>query len=162
MAPGLIMFSFLQTYCETPCAYIPYVAFLIPVFSALRLAKFNIDERQTSSFIGLPTPANAVFLASSAALFDIEGYNVEALKPFMQNVYVVIAVILVMCYLLVCELPMFSLKFKSLKWADNKSQFILIGSSVILFAVFKLAAISMIILLFIFMSVILFFMKKGK
>ena len=80
----------------------------------------------------------------------------------MQNVYVVIAVILVMCYLLVCELPMFSLKFKSLKWADNKSQFILIGSSVILLAVFRLAAIPMIILLFIFMSVILFFMKKGK
>lgn len=162
MAPGLIMFSFLLTYCEAPCVYVPYVAFLIPVFSALRLAKFNIDERQTSSFIGLPTPANAVFLASSAALFDIEGYNVEALKPFMQNVYVVIAVILVMCYLLVCELPMFSLKFKSLKWVDNKSQFILIGSSVILLAVFRLAAIPMIILLFIFMSVILFFMKKGK
>jgi CDP-diacylglycerol--serine O-phosphatidyltransferase len=128
------------------------------VFSALRLAKFNIDERQTSSFIGLPTPANAIFLTSFIALVSLED-SVFSLSPdsviitISQSVYFIVPLIIVFSLLLVCELPMFSLKFHNMTWQDNKVRFIFLGLSVILLLFFWWAAIPMVILLFILMSV---------
>lgn len=101
-------------------------ALLMAAFSALRLAKFNVDERQTSSFIGLATPANALFWASLIAAFPKLASYAEWI-PF-----VMIALMLVSCWLLVSEVPFFSLKFKNLSWADNKERFIfLIGAAVL-------------------------------
>lgn len=102
------------------------IALLMAAFSALRLAKFNVDERQTSSFIGLATPANAIFWASLIAAFPkLASY--AAWLPF-----VMLAMMLVSCWLLVSEVPFFSLKFKNLSWADNKERFIfLIGAAVL-------------------------------
>lgn len=93
--------------------YIPYVAFLMAAFSALRLAKFNLDTRQTSSFIGLPTPANALFWGSL----------VMGCRHFLLserfNVLFLFGLMLIFCQLLVSELPLFALKFKNLTWRDN-------------------------------------------
>lgn len=102
------------------------VALLMAAFSALRLAKFNVDERQTSSFIGLATPANALFWASLLAAFP-------ELASYAQWIpFVLIAMMLLSCWLLVSEIPFFSLKFKNLTWADNKERFIfLIGAAVL-------------------------------
>lgn len=98
------------------------VVLVMAAFSALRLAKFNIDERQTTSFIGLATPANALFWGSLVAAFP-------ALPSYAMWIpFVMVAFVLLSCYLLISEIPFFSLKFHDLKWANNKTRFIfLIG-----------------------------------
>ena len=99
-------------------AYLPYTAFLISVFSALRLAKFNNDTRQTSSFVGLPVPANALFWGSL-----VVGTHDWLVSDNCHPVYLLILVCL-FSWLLVSEIPMFSLKFKNLSWSSNKISFI--------------------------------------
>ena len=100
--------------------FMPYTAFILAAFSALRLAKFNIDIRQTSSFIGLPTPANALFWGSLIVgqhAFLVSGrFNALFLFLFMM----------LFCFLLVAELPLFALKFKNLSWKENKVKYIFI------------------------------------
>ena len=103
-------------------------ALVMAAFSALRLAKFNIDERQTSSFIGLATPANAIFWASLIAAFpDMASWG-EWL-PFAM-----LAVAALSCWLLVCELPFFSLKFHSLEWKENQTRYIFLIGCVLVIA----------------------------
>ena len=96
----------------------PFTAFLMAAFSALRLAKFNLDERQHTGFIGVPTPANAIFwgalISSCEAWLRGPHFNAAFLFAFM----------LLSCWLLVCEVPMFALKFKNYTWADNKQKYI--------------------------------------
>ena len=122
LAPAAIAFSlFKEVYYPDflmPVAGImPYTAFLIAVFSGLRLAKFNIDERQTSSFIGVPVPANALFWASLVA-----GIHPILISESFNPLYL-LALVCLFSWLLVSEIPMFSLKFKSLSWKDNKVSF---------------------------------------
>ena len=143
MAPGAIVFSLLQA--TNVCEYMPYLAFLIPVFSGLRLAKFNIDERQISSFIGMPTPANAIFWAGLA--FSYSGLLV-------QNYWVLILLTVVFSYLLVAEIPMFSLKFKNIAWKNNQLQYIFLIVCIILLAFLQLNAFAPIIAWYILLSVI--------
>ena len=94
------------------------VALIMAAFSALRLAKFNIDERQTSSFIGLATPANAIFWG--ALISSSEGY----LTSPMFNAPFLLAFEVLACWLLVCEIPMFSLKFQDKSWANNRLRYV--------------------------------------
>ena len=110
---------------ETVWSYIPL---LLAVFSALRLAKFNIDERQTSSFIGLATPANAIFWGALIAAFP-EMASWAAWMPWAM-----LAVAAVSCWLLISELPMFSLKFKDMSWANNKVRYIFLIGCVLIVA----------------------------
>ena len=107
VAPSLIVFSLFKD-----------LAFLLSVFSALRLAKFNNDTRQTSSFVGLPVPANALFWASL-----VTGAHDWLVSSNFHPVYLLLLVCL-FSWLLVSEIPMFSLKFKNLSWKDNKTSFI--------------------------------------
>lgn len=155
MAPGLILFSWLNNILIAESTYLSYIAFLIPVFSALRLAKFNIDTRQTSSFIGLPTPANAIFIASLIAV-----HTHPYLINILSNCWVIIGMIIILSFLLVCELPMFSLKFKSLRWKDNQIRYIFLILSIVLILVFRLMGLPLIIILFIIMSFLLFLFRK--
>ena len=122
VAPSLIVFSLFKemhypAYMASVVAWLPYLAFLIAVFSALRLAKFNNDTRQTSSFIGLPVPANALFWGSLVA-----GFHPFLINAMFHPLYLLILVCL-FSWLLVSEIPMFSLKFKNLSWKDNKVSF---------------------------------------
>lgn len=124
-APAAVVFSWLQ---ELQGGLLPYVAFLLAVFSALRLAKFNIDTRQKSSFIGLPVPANALFWAALAA----DGRALFGGLPAGCEAGVVVALVVAFSYLMVSELPMFSLKFKSLAWRDNAVPYVfLLGCAVL-------------------------------
>lgn len=121
-APAIMVFSlFKEVYYPEVLTgiqeYIPYIAFLIAIFSALRLAKFNIDDRQTSSFIGLPVPANALFWASL-----IVGTH-DFLTSSHFNAFYLIVLVILFSGLLVSEIPMFALKFKNLSWRDNKTAF---------------------------------------
>jgi CDP-diacylglycerol--serine O-phosphatidyltransferase len=126
---------------------------LIPVFSALRLAKFNIDTRQTSSFIGLPTPANALFIAALALITEHGKY--EFLDILILQPIVLLVITISMSLLLVSELPMFSLKFKNMSWKDNKVQFIFLTISAALIAAFSIYGIAAAIVFFILLSVFL-------
>jgi len=142
LAPGAIVFSFLTDTGTNE--WLPFVGFLIPVFSGLRLAKFNIDDRQSSSFLGLPVPANAIFWAGLVYSFS----------PFlMDNVWFLFILIALFCFFLVSEIPMFSLKFKNVSWKENQNQYLfLIGCGVIL-AIFQLSAFALIISWYIASSV---------
>ncbi len=171
LAPGLIMFKLLEInmfkshrlpaqLAELTLIQILVLgsAFLIPVFSALRLAKFNVDERQTSSFIGLPTPANALFI-SSLALIQEHG-NIPAIDNFLLNIPVLLVITFLFSYLLVSEIPMFSLKFKNLSFQPNKTRYIFILLSAVLILLIDLYGVAVTILLFILISVFLMYRKK--
>ncbi len=172
LAPGLIMFKLLE-YSLLKDTLLPSTlslltifqllilgsAFLIPIFSALRLAKFNVDERQTSSFIGLPTPANALFIAS-LALIQEHG-TIPAIDSFLLSTPVLVLISLLFSYLLVSEIPMFSLKFKTLSWKANKTQYIFLVISLGLMLSLKLYGITAAVLLFIGTSIFLMFKKSG-
>lgn len=151
LAPAAIAFSlFKEVYYPDflmPAAGImPYTAFLIAVFSGLRLAKFNIDERQTSSFIGMPTPANALFWASLA----VGGHSFLVSENF--NAIYLFVLVMIMSLLLVAELPMFSLKFKDLSWGHNKVSYIFLIVSLPLLIIFQLSGIAAVIIWYILLS----------
>lgn len=172
LAPGIIMFKLIELSYELApanvvCKYMPFIAFIIPVFSALRLAKFNVDTRQSDSFIGLATPANGLLIASLP--FLLAGWAVSDLFPlksylfyFVLNSRVLVIYTLVFSYLLISEVPLFAMKFKNFKWNDNKLVFIFLGCSIILILLFYFAAVPIIIFLYIILSVINNFNKKRK
>ncbi len=158
-APSVVIYTQL-TLCDMPGkvhCFLPFIAFLIAAFSALRLAKFNLDERQTCSFIGLATPANALFfvglIATTDPLMPVASYIDRGWFGFLFNPYVVVVLIIIFSYLLISEIPMFSLKFKSLKWSDNKIRFIFLGIDIILLAALQLVALPFIILVYLLLSV---------
>ena len=128
---------------------LPYAAFLIAAFSALRLAKFNLDERQTDSFIGLPTPANALFWSSMAVSLQ----NGEWLEGEPWLVFVLLAGILLSCYMLVAEIPMFALKFKSFALRDNVLRYCFLAASIFFLATLREAGFAIVIVFYVFMSV---------
>jgi len=126
---------------------------LIPVMSALRLAKFNLDTRQTDSFIGLPVPANAIFI-SALALIMVHG-NYQFIDNIILQPWVLLVITIGMSLLLVSELPMFSLKFKSLSWRDNRVRFIFLGISAVLILALNIYGIAACIVIFILLSLLL-------
>lgn len=153
VVPGAMMFMLLQRAegdLFLPETIVPFAGFIITVFSALRLAKFNIDTRQTTSFIGLPTPACAIFVASLPLILASGELMAFAI---ILNKLVLLAATLILSFLLVAELPLFALKFKNLNWADNSVRFIFVGLSVILLALLNFAAIPLIIVLYIVLSI---------
>ena len=126
--------------------------FLIAIFSALRLAKFNIDTRQTTSFIGLPTPANAMLIASFPVLVWLGSSTL--FNQVMMNQYVLLGVILLQSFLLVSPIPMFSLKIKNLRWSDNKVRYIFLGVCLLLIVLLQEIALPLIILVYVIISVL--------
>ena len=139
-----------------------FFPFIIEVFSALRLAKFNIDVRQSNGFIGLPTPANALLIGVLVSL-SVHGHWLAA---WMEQWYSIIILSALLSALLVCNLPMFALKFRNLHWIDNKIPFVfillclLIVSCALIFQQGILFAIAVIFFTYIFFSFILLLFRK--
>lgn len=133
---------------------LPYTAFLMAAFSALRLAKFNLDTRQSTQFIGLPTPANALFWGSLVlgqhAFLVSARFNAAFLFLFM----------ILFCWLLVAEVPMLALKFKNLSWKDNKEKFIFLLGCVPCFLLAE-SCFAAIIVLYTIISVVAFRIQKA-
>lgn len=155
LAPSAVVFSLfmeidIPEFMSGVSDLLPYSAFIISVFSALRLAKFNLDERQTTSFIGMPTPANALFWSSLAICIS----EVEYLQWF--NALYLLLLVFVMSFLLVSELPMFSLKFKELSWKTNKIKYIFLIVSITLLVLYGVNGLSAVILWYILLSVFLY------
>jgi CDP-diacylglycerol--serine O-phosphatidyltransferase len=141
--PSVLMYQLMKEVSVTE--WLPLTAFLLAIFSALRLARFNIDERQVHGFIGLPTPANALFITGlplmSGSMIDIE-WSMAGL----------LSVTLLFSWLMVSPLPLLALKFKQLGWKDNQLRFTLIAISVLLIALFGPAAIVLVIITYILLS----------
>jgi CDP-diacylglycerol--serine O-phosphatidyltransferase len=147
-----------QCYSSTGFCINMYIPFLIPVFSAIRLAKFNIDTRQSDSFVGVPTPANAIFIASIPFIMQHDTYGVALL---FSNHYFLILFPLLSAYLLVAELPLLALKFKSFGWNGNQFRWILILSAILSIAVFQYLGIAIAIVLYVLISIIHNFTQKN-
>lgn len=128
-----------------------YCFFANTIFAAIRLAKFNIDTRQKNYFLGLPTPANTIFIASLPLIVMHDQFG---LKPYILNPMILIGLCILFSMLMVSEIPLFALKFKNFKWSDNKPQFLLIGLTLILLPTLKFAAIPVIIILYIVLSML--------
>jgi len=129
--------------------WVASAAFVIAVFSALRLAKFNVDTRQSESFIGLPTPANALFFCSLAFISS----GSHSLATLANHLFFLLAVVGIFSYLLVSELPLFSLKFKSFDWKSNKIRYVFIVFSAIFLFIFHWAGFALVILAYIMLSI---------
>ncbi len=159
--PGIIIYQLMAVSPNTPSAgsdinIFSLIAFIIPVLSAVRLAKFNIDTRQTTSFIGLPVPANAIFLGSIPLIKMQAGFSdsLSWLTLITDNYYILAFIAVGMSLLLVSEIPLISLKFRNLKFADNKPQFILVMFAVVSFVLLTFTAIPLIILAYILLSLV--------
>lgn len=153
LAPAAIAFALFQEvhypdFIQSLRPVLPYTAFLVAVFSGLRLAKFNIDTRQASSFIGMPTPANALFWGSL-----VTGEHAFLTSPHFNAVYLFVLVV-VMSLLLVAELPMFSLKFKDLSWQHNKVSYIFLIGCIPLFLIFQWSGFAAVIIWYVILSLL--------
>lgn len=134
-------------------------AFVLSMFSGLRLAKFNLDTRQSENFIGLPTPACTIFVTGLMLIYE---YNSLGMSDFVTNPIFIYIVTASLSYLLVAEIPMFSLKFKGVQWKANEIRYIFIILTFILFFTIKQAAFSVIIFLYIIFALIQVIRKLAK
>ncbi|WP_022824448.1 CDP-alcohol phosphatidyltransferase family protein [Hymenobacter norwichensis] len=151
VVPGAILFDLLTQASADAPAWLPYAGFIVTVFSALRLAKFNNDTRQTTSFIGLPTPACTLVVASLPLILAHDSFNITS---FILNPWVLLGLTVLLSGLLVAEIPLFALKFKNLRWQDNSTQFIFLLMAVALLIGLQATAIPLVVLLYVVMSVI--------
>lgn len=154
--PGAILFKFLQhsnlelyMFSELASRIFQFFPFIITVFSALRLARFNIDTRQTENFIGLPVPANAILIVSFPLILKQFPGHFDSL---ILHPYFIIVFATISCYLLVSELNLFSLKFKTLGFKENLYQYLLLIITLVLFPFFLFATIPIVIIVYIFFS----------
>ncbi|MCX6232509.1 MAG: CDP-diacylglycerol--serine O-phosphatidyltransferase [Bacteroidetes bacterium] len=175
VVPAIISYKLLQIAAVnnafiTNNNFLLYIPFIIALFSALRLAKFNIDSRQTTSFLGLPTPANAIFWASAPLIIyykGFEGINVFGqlnviIASLFQNAYFLIAFSILMSALLIIEIPLFSLKMKDLSWKNNMIQYIFLITAFCLLLVLNFTALPIIILIYILFSIFQYSFNHSK
>ena len=164
VVPGLMMFKLFENIQTNQPAFmlteetyymgvVPYLGFLITLSSCYRLAHFNVDPRQSTSFIGLPTPANALLIMSIPMIQYFDRF--QWLTDLLDNPYVLLGITILSTYLLNAEIPLFSLKFKKLTWADAKLQILFLVYCVLLLAVLQFVAIPAIIFSYILVSLVL-------
>lgn len=160
LAPGFIFYKI--TNIPVDFAHfniLAYLPFIIPVFSAIRLAKFNIDTRQTDSFIGVPTPANSLFIA---AIPFVIAQNNWGLGSFFENPVFLAVFPFISAYLLVAELPLFALKFKSFSWQANQLRYVFLICCLISLFAFGFLGVNISIILYILFSIYNNFQNNKK
>jgi CDP-diacylglycerol--serine O-phosphatidyltransferase len=163
LVPGLVMCQLLfksmnpsvsdLTFFSNEASWVAFIGLVITLGSAYRLAKFNIDDRQTDSFIGLPTPANALLILSFGLILDYHPNSF--LSELIQNTYFLIAVSVLSVLLLNAELKLFALKISNLKLSENWYRYLIVVLSLILLVTFQFVAIPIIILAYILLSLAL-------
>jgi len=164
VVPGMVMFQMLVGIADNQeeanlsadnfyLGILPYFGFIITLASCYRLAKFNVDTRQTESFIGLPTPANALFIMSLPVILAHSDGD-SFIFNFLSNPYVLIAISLLSAFMLNAEIPLFSLKIKYFNWETNKLQFVFLIISILLLFALQYLAIPVIILFYVALSAI--------
>lgn len=131
-------------------SYLPFIGLLIAVASGYRLAKFNVDTRQTTSFIGLPVPANTLLILSLPLIISFQAS--QQITEVILTPWFLIIITLVSCVLLNAEISLFGLKFKTWNFKDNAVRYLFLISSILLLVVLKFIAIPIIIFLYILVS----------
>ena len=152
-APSAIVFSFLCTF-HIHQPLVPFLAFIMAAFSALRLAKFNLDERQALGFIGLPTPANALFWGSLIVWLHSQQMS-DPYHLSIYIIYIILALLALSCYLLVSEIPMFALKFKTWGWRGNEVKYIFVLSCIPLLLLLGTLGLAAVIAWYVVLSIVL-------
>lgn len=171
LVPGIIMFKLMSIAIDTPLffnsttewnsnlnwqefgdAWLPLIGLLITLASAYRLAKFNIDEDQQTYFKGLPTPANTLLIISLPLILEFQ--NSDLMNSIIINKWFLIVLTLVSCYLLNSNVKLFALKFKNLGFKDNAVRYVFIILTLILLVLLHFAAIPVIILMYVILSLI--------
>lgn len=159
LAPSAIMYHLMLQCHGLPACNIggmpilPFFSLLLVAGGAYRLAKFNTDPEQETEFKGLPIPATGLFVAALPLMVNQFRQSAES-AGFLQNYYILLAIILLLSCLMVSNIPMISLKFKNLQWKNNVSRFVLLGSVPVLFIFLRFSAVPLIIFLYIILSVI--------
>jgi CDP-diacylglycerol--serine O-phosphatidyltransferase len=155
VVPGFVMFKMLtnSVSSDPSLIYLPYLGFIITLGSCYRLANFNIDTRQTDSFIGLPTPANAIFILSLPLI--LKNTDSLILLELLTNCWVLIILTLVSAFILNAEIPLFALKIKKFNFKDNVLQIVFLLVSLLLLIVFKFSGVALIIVFYVMLSVIM-------
>lgn len=154
VVPGYVMFSLLKM-SQNPTTsnlIVPYLGFIITLGSCYRLANFNIDTRQTDSFIGLPTPANALFILSLPLVLKYS--DSLAVFEVLSNQWVLLAITLFSAYILNAEIPLFSLKIKDFTFKKNALQLVFLLLSVLLLIFLHYLGIPLVIILYVLLSVV--------
>lgn len=165
VAPGIVMFQLLGNknkysnelldfsfIFQNEINYIQYLGLLLTLGSCYRLAKFNIDTRQSDSFIGLPTPAMSLFIVSLPLIPEYS--NIEFVQTILTNNYFLIAITLLLTYLMNAELPLFSLKFKEYSFKKNIVKYVFLGASLLIIIFLKFLSIPLIILFYVVLSIV--------
>lgn len=168
LVPGIVMFQLLNltnghywhsfSFNEavrlsenlTSFTFLPLIGLLITLASAYRLANFNIDDNQSDSFIGLPTPANTLLILSFPLIMEFQ--NNDIMNAIILNKWFLIGVTLISCFLLNAKIKLLALKFKNWNFKDNASRYILIIMAIVLLTIFKFAAIPLIIIFYLLIS----------
>ncbi len=157
VVPGVTVFKILSLN-PTLSTWVPYFGLILALAAGLRLAKFNIDTRQSVSFIGLPTPAMSIFIMSIPLIVIYGKYN--DISQWLVSPRFLLGVVIILSYLMNSEIPLFALKFKSFKWKENQIKIIFLLSSLLLFALFNVTAIPLIILDYVLMSIVIEWITK--
>lgn len=175
VVPGLILFALLEEaqafkqlgefqitseFLTDGFEYSSLLGLIFTLGAAYRLANFNIDTRQTNSFIGLPTPAATLVVVSLP--FILTYNSSEFLEGFILNKWFLVGLAVVMTLLMNANLPLFSLKFKSSKLSDNKVQFVFLALAIVLLVTLKFIAVPLVILVYVLLSLLYNAMKKSK
>lgn len=159
LLPSIIIYQLLmQSIPDLLGIWKAYPAFLIAIFSAIRLAKFNNDPRQSDSFIGVPTPANALLIASLPVIVLTQD---EYWKTLIVNTNNLLLLTVVMSYLLIAEIKLIALKFKSFGWQGNEFRYSFLLLTILLLAFFKILAVPLILVIYILLSVTANLTKKS-
>lgn len=154
VVPGLILYELIKTSSLAATfeeSYLPLLAFIVTAFSCYRLAKFNLDTRQSVDFIGLNTPANTLFYIG---LLLLKQYPILGLSALVSSPAFLYALIPLSSYLLVSEIPMFSFKFKGFNWVGNEIRFIFAAIALVLVFLMHTAAISLLVVVYILLNII--------
>ncbi len=165
VVPGIVMYHLMQLSLDpgswgqgisidlsAPTGFIPFLGLLIPLASAYRLAKFNIDDDQQTSFTGLPTPANTLFILSLPLILAYQANDITV--SVIRNTWVLVFITFVSCYMLNARVKLFALKFKSRGFRENAVKYIFVVLCVLLLAIMRFAAIPVIILLYVIVSLL--------
>ena len=152
VVPGFVMLCLLSNKNYSTFNYLPYVGFIITLGACYRLAKFNIDERQSDSFFGLPTPANALFITSLPLI--IVNFTNTIVAEYLCNNWVLLTITFLSTYIMNAEIPLFSLKIKDFSFAKYKLQIFFLAISVLMLIFLQILAVPLIIIIYVLLSVI--------
>ena len=163
VVPGMVMYQMMGSASGYPkvdwsVEPFPFLGFLIALGSCYRLANFNIDTRQSDQFIGVPTPANGLLIASLPLILHFQ----PEFSPYILHFQGLLIYAVVMSYLLVCELPLLAFKFKTWDWKSNQVKFIFLIFCIAALVMLKFAAIPVLVIAYILLSGLIFLLNPNK